>query len=153
METKNISIKDLSLTTEIEVSNGKKIKVDFTDKRFVNKLLKLIKRYSNIEQEIDEKVAEIEKIEDDLDKLIAYTDMEVEILTEFKDAVDKTFNAPVTTILFGDDTLPTVERYFELFEALLPYAQAAREKENNKIIQLNEKYGFNRINKDSDTNA
>ena len=57
-------IKNLSLVTSIKIEGtDKELKVDFSDKRFINKLLKLVKKYQSIGQVIDERVSEIEKIE------------------------------------------------------------------------------------------
>ena len=50
-------IKQLSNAIELSVKGSdRKIKVDFTDKRLVNKLLKLIKKYKNVEELVKEKM-------------------------------------------------------------------------------------------------
>ncbi len=52
----NNTIKDLSMVTKIQIEGtDKSINVDFTDKRFVNRLLKLVKKYQNIENVIQER--------------------------------------------------------------------------------------------------
>lgn len=138
-------IKNLSLITSIKIEGtDKELKVDFSDKRFINKLLKLVKKYQTIGDVIDERVTEIEKIEDELDKLIAFSDMENEVLGDFKNDVNETFNADVTGLLFGD-CLPDIERYFPLFESIIPYAQAAKAQENKMIADITDKYGIGRI--------
>lgn len=138
-------IKNLSLITSIKIEGtDKELKVDFSDKRFINKLLKLVKKYQTIGDVIDERVSEIEKIDDELDKLIAFSDMENDILGDFKNDVNDTFNTDVTGLLFGD-CLPDIERYFPLFESIIPYAQAAKAQENEMIMNITNKYGINRI--------
>lgn len=141
----NNTIKDLSMVTKIQIEGTDKfINVDFTDKRFVNRLLKLVKKYQNIENIIQEKVKELDTIEDELDKLIAYSDMETEILEGFKDDINKTFNADITTMLFGD-CIPDIERYFPLFESIMPYVAAAKQQEMKLVDEVSKKYGINRL--------
>ena len=139
-------IKNLSLVSEIKIEGTDKvIKVDFTDKRFVNRLLKLVKKYQNIGDEIDKEVEKIEAIEDELDKLIAFTDMENNILEDFKNDVDATFNTNLTEQLFGEKCLPAIERYYDLFDAIMPYVKAAKAQENDAIAEITKKYGLNNV--------
>lgn len=143
---KKVLNQTLNYATEIQVGD-KTLKIDFSDKRLTNKVLKLIKKYQNLDTEIKERIAEIEKDEsmDELDKLIAYSDVEVDILSEFKSDVDLAFNAPVTTILFGSDVVPEIERYFEFFEAITPIVKEVKEAENEKIVSIQKKYGLDRL--------
>ena len=138
-------IKNLSLVQEIKIEGTENVlKLDFSDKRFVNKLLKLIKKYENIEQELQVKFKSIENIEDPVDKLLAFSDIELEVLESFKDDVNDTFNFDLTGKLFGD-CVPAIERYIDLFESLTPYIIEAKERENKVIEAINEKYGLNRV--------
>lgn len=143
---KKVLNQTLNYATEIQVGD-KTLKIDFSDKRLTNKVLKLIKKYQNLDKEIKDRIAEIEKDEsmDELDKLIAYSDVEVDILSEFKSDVDLAFNAPVTTILFGADVVPEIERYFEFFEAITPIVKEVKEAENEKIVSIQKKYGLDRL--------
>jgi hypothetical protein len=43
--------------------------------------------------------------------------------------------------MFGD-TLPALELYIELFEAITPYIQKAKANENKMIQAINEKYNL-----------
>lgn len=141
----NTVIKSLNYTTEIQV-DGKSLKIDFSDKALVNKVLKLIKKYQTIEDEINKRVEEINNTEmDDLDRLIAMSDVELDVLQGFKHDVDLCFNAPVSTTLFGDVTVP-VERWFEFFEQITPIIAKAKEEENNRITAVQKKYGLDRLN-------
>ena len=66
--------KVINLNRKTEVTIGdKKISVDFTDKRLLNKILKLMRKYENIEDAINDRVNEVENNEgmSDLDKIIA----------------------------------------------------------------------------------
>lgn len=147
----NANINSLDLRTVIEVTDSqttaiKKIELDFTDRRFSNRLLKLIKRYSNMEDELKLKFASADGITDPIDKMIAVSDAEIEVLEEFKDNVNDVFGFDIVTELFGD-CLPSVERYFEFFEALTPYVLESNKRENERIAAVKDKYGIDRIEK------
>ena len=167
-----------------------KIRVDFTDKRIVNKLLRLIKKYKNIDEYVAEKMKGVEEIVDstveyikemgidiqdkselndeniekfladkvpenkkeevkkeiegaNFDIMLAASDAEIEILENFRDEVNDAFNANITGLMFGD-TLPALELYIELFEAITPYIQKAKANENKMIQAINEKYNLNK---------
>lgn len=184
-------IKRFSNAIELTVKGSdEKIKVDFTDKRIINKLLKLVRKYQHIDEYVDDKmkllsditnstvdliksmgididsadditeenfekflqdkVAENKKeevktiVEDaNIDLMIAASDLEIEILQNFKNEVDDAFNAPITTFMFGD-TLPPLEYYVELFDAITPYIQKAKANENKMLQAINEKYDLNK---------
>ena len=184
-------IKRFSNAIELTVKGSdEKIKVDFTDKRIINKLLKLVRKYQHIDEYVEDKtkllsditnstvdliksmgididsadditeenfekflqdkVAENKKEEvktivadANIDLMIAASDIEVEILQDFKNEVDEAFNAPITTFMFGD-TLPPLEYYVELFEAITPYIQKAKANENKMLQAINEKYDLNK---------
>lgn len=139
------NLNSLSLVTELKVDGlDETLKLDFSDKRFVNKLLHLIKKYTNIEDTISDRLKELDNYEDELDKLVAFSDIETSILEEFKSDVNNTFNTDLTGALFGD-CLPSIERYYDLFEQLLPYVAEAKKHENEAIKAINKKYGFERI--------
>jgi DNA-directed RNA polymerase beta' subunit len=185
-------IKQLSNAIELTVKGSdRKIRVDFTDKRLVNKLLKLVKKYKNVEDLVKEKMKVLDEItestveliksmginieskdeisdeniekflaekvsedkkadvkeviaEANMDMLIAASDIEIDILQDFKDEVNNAFNAPITDIMFGD-TLPPLEYYVELFEAITPYIQKAKAAENKTLQAINEKYKLNNV--------
>ena len=184
-------IKRFSNAIELTVKGSdEKIKVDFTDKRIINKLLKLVRKYQHIDEYVEDKtkllsditnstvdliksmgididsadditeenfekflqdkVAENKKEEvktivadANIDLMIAASDIEVEILQDFKNEVDDAFNAPITTFMFGD-TLPPLEYYVELFDAITPYIQKAKANENKMLQAINEKYDLNK---------
>lgn len=185
-------IKQLSNAIELTVKGSdRKIKVDFTDKRLVNKLLKLIKKYKNVEDLVKEKMKVLDEITEgtveliksmginieskdeitdenietflsekvssdkrdkvkeviadaNMDMLIAASDIEIDILQDFKDEVNNAFNAPITDIMFGD-TIPPLEYYVELFETITPYIQKAKAAENKTLQAINEKYKLNNV--------
>lgn len=184
-------IKRFSNAIELTVKGSdEKIKVDFTDKRIINKLLKLVRKYQHIDEYVDDKMKllsditnstvdliksmgiDIESADDiseenfekflqdkvaenkkeevktivadaNIDLMIAASDLEIEILQDFKDEVDDAFNAPITTFMFGD-TLPPLEYYVELFDAITPYIQKAKANENKMLQAINEKYDLNK---------
>jgi hypothetical protein len=184
-------IKRFSNAIELTVKGTEeKIKVDFTDKRLINKLLKLVRKYQNISDYVDEKMKSLEEIQNsvvdliksmgidiesadeiseenfekflqdkvsedkkekvtnavkdaNIDLMIAASDVEIEILQDFKDEVDDAFNAPITAFMFGD-TLPPLEYYVELFEAITPYIQKAKANENKMLQAINDKYDLNK---------
>ena len=139
------NIKNLSLETELNIEGlDKPIKIDFTDKRVTNRLLKLVARYRNIEQEIDDKTAELDAIEDDIDRALAISDLELNILTELKEQVNEAFGVDIVGAMFGD-TVPGVERYTELFETLMPYIKEAKLAEAKTINRITELYSGERI--------
>lgn len=140
-------MQNLSLQTVIKIDGtDNEIKLDFSDKRFVNRLLHLIKKYGNIEEEIQRELEKLDSIEDELDKLLAYSDTEINLLTAFKKDVDDCFGTNITEMMFGD-CVPQVERYFDLFSELIPYIEAAKAQENEKIVSINKKYGLDRLKK------
>lgn len=184
-------IKRFSNAIELTVKGSdEKIKVDFTDKRIINKLLKLVRKYQHIDEYVDDKMKllsditnstvdliksmgiDIESADDiseenfekflqdkvaenkkeevktivadaNIDLMIAASDLEIEVLQDFKDEVDDAFNAPITTFMFGD-TLPPLEYYVELFDAITPYIQKAKANENKMLQAINEKYDLNK---------
>lgn len=184
-------IKRLSNAIELTVKGTEeKIKVDFTDKRLINKLLKLVRKYQRIDEFVDEKMKSLEEIQTSIveriksmgidiesadeisednfetflqnkvpenkkeqiklevqmanvDLMIAASDIEIEILQDFKDEVDEAFNAPITSFMFGD-TLPPLEYYVELFQAITPYIQKAKANEDKMLQAINEKYDLNK---------
>ena len=184
-------IKRFSNAIELTVKGSdEKIKVDFTDKRIINKLLKLVRKYQHIDEYVDDKMKSLEEIQSsvidtiksmgidiesaeeiseenfekflqdkvpenkkeqikleiemaNIDLMIAASDLEIEVLQDFKNEVDDAFNAPITTFMFGD-TLPPLEYYVELFEAITPYIQKAKANENKMLQAINEKYDLNK---------
>lgn len=183
-------IKRFSNAIELTVKGSdEKIKVDFTDKRIINKLLKLVRKYQHIDEYVDDKmkilsditnstvdliksmgidIESAEEISEDnfekflqdkvaenkkeeiktvvsdanIDLMIAASDLEIEILTDFKNEVDDAFNAHITAFMFGD-TLPPLEYYVELFDAITPYIQKAKASEDKMLKAINEKYDLN----------
>ena len=146
------SINSLCLKTQIEIKGtagedgkNKVISVDFTDRRFANRLLKLIHRYSNIEEEISNKFDGFDNIEDPIEKLLKFSDVEVEVLEDFKNGVNEVFGFDITKELFGD-CLPNIERYFEFSDTLTPYVLESNRIENERISAVKSKYSLDRLN-------
>ena len=143
-------LRTLSLKQVIDIydEEGKvvvaQLEVDFSDKRFTNKVLHLMKRYNNIENELKEKLAGLDELEDAIDKAILYSDVELELLEDFKKNVDNVFNTNVTEKMFGD-CAPDIIRYYPFFERLFPYLQRAKLIENNAMQAIIDKYGIDRI--------
>lgn len=138
-------LNNLSMATSIKVKGSDyELKIDFSDKRMVNKMLHLMKTYENIEEEMNVQFAEAEKIEDTLDKLIFISDAEVAILTKFKNSINDLFNTDVVTPLFGD-CLPDINRYYDLLEALRPYMEKAMEEQEKMNERITKQYGLDRI--------
>lgn len=185
-------IKRFSNAIELTVKGSdEKIKVDFTDKRVINKLLKLVRKYKRIDEYVEDKmqtlvditnstveliksmginienaeeitednletflqnkvpadkVDEVKKeIEDtNIELMIAASDIEISILKDFKDEVDDAFNAPITSFMFGD-TLPPLEYYVELFDAITPYIKKAKANEDKMLNAINEKYNLKNV--------
>lgn len=116
-------------------------KIDFTDKRLTNKLLHLFKKMKEMDKVIEEKSAKIEEIADDFEKLLAMSDVENEILEEFKKDVDNAFGFNITDKMFGD-TLPDAFRYTDLFDSILPFLAKVKEEEKSAFDAINEKYSI-----------
>lgn len=136
-------IKSLSDRVEIQVENtGEVISVDFTDKRFTNKLLHLIKRYRALGAEIDSKTNEIlNSSDDDFEKSLKASDLEISVLTDFKNDVDNTFNCDIVEKMFGD-TLPDIAKYLPMFDLITPYIIESKKKEDAAISEIAKKYGI-----------
>ena len=152
IKSTHTSIADLNLKTVIEIpssadENGKpqSIAVDFTDRRFANKIMHLIHKWNNIDGELNEKYKDIDDIEDEFDRLMAISDAEVEVLEKFKSDVNEAFGCDIVGALYGD-CLPSVERYAVLFDALTPYVLAASENEKKRVSSVLGKYSAERIN-------
>lgn len=147
------AVANLGMVTEIKVDGCETpLRLDFSDKRFVNRLLHLCKRWENLADEIEARFAETDKIEDKFEKLIAQSDIEVDVLTQFKNDVDSAFGAPITETLYGD-CLPGVERYYGLFDVLTPYMLEYKRKEKALLDTVAEKYGSARISKSTAKSA
>lgn len=140
-----LTLKNLSLTQKLTVEGSdKSLEIDLSDQRIRARVAKVLKRFSNLGNELDEKLKDTDKIEDEIDKLIAVTDAEVGILESFKKEVDDAFGAKITDALFGD-CLPGVERYFYLFDAVAPVLKAGVDAEKARYEELNKKYSLERV--------
>lgn len=138
------TIKNLSKICELHVEGTDNVvRVDFSDKRLVGNILRLMRKYQNIDESLNKEFESI-KTEDDLEKLIAYAEIEEKVLTTFKEDVDKAFNTNITEQMFGD-TLPGVERYAELFNTILPYLSDYKKEENAAIEELNKLYNTDKL--------
>ena len=62
-----------------------KIRVDFTDKRIVNKLLRLIKKYKNIDEYVAEKMKGVEEIVDSTVEYIKEMGIDIQDKSELND--------------------------------------------------------------------
>ena len=118
--------------------------VDFSDKRIVNRVLHLVKKYNDIDVELNEKYAELDKIEDELDKLIAFSDLEISVLEEFKKDVNDAFGMNIVDEIYGD-ALPGIEVYFSLFDKIKPFIEDSKKQESIAISELNKLYSLDRI--------
>ena len=118
--------------------------IDFSDKRIVNRVLHLVKKYNGIEEKLNEEYAELDKIEDELDKLIAYSDLEVNVLEEFKKDVNDAFGKNIVDEIYGD-VLPGIEVYFSLFDKIKPFIEDSKKQESIAISELNKLYSLDRI--------
>lgn len=118
--------------------------VDFSDKRIVNRVLHLVKKYNDIDVKLNEKYAELDKIEDELDKLIAFSDLEINVLEEFKKDVNEAFGMNIVDEIYGD-ALPGIEVYFSLFDKIKPFIEDSKKQESIAISELNKLYSLDRI--------
>lgn len=118
--------------------------IDFTDKRIVNRILHLVKKYNGIEEKLNEEYAKLDKIEDELDRLIAYSDLEVNVLEEFKKDVNDAFGKDIVDEIYGD-ALPGIEVYFSLFDKIKPFIEESKKQESIAISELNKLYSLDRI--------
>ena len=118
--------------------------VDFSDKRIVNRVLHLVKKYNGIDVNLNEKYAELDKIEDELDKLIAFSDLEISVLEEFKKDVNEAFGRNIVDEIYGD-ALPGIEVYFSLFDKIKPFIEDSKKQESIAILELNKLYSLDRI--------
>jgi hypothetical protein len=125
---------------------GKIIKLNFTDKRLPVGILKLYKRFANVDEEYNTKLEEAKLIEDDIDKAIAIASIEPDIIEDFKKSIDETFRTNFVEQWFGEDYLPDIPEYFSVFEALKPYIDEAVSNKEKVVNEINLKYGLNRIN-------
>lgn len=133
------TIKNLAKVLELNIEGTDKVlRIDFSDKRLVGNVLRLIKKYQNIEEELQNRFNSIEA-DNPIDKLLAYSEIEEDILTSFKNDVDKAFNTNITEQMFGD-TLPGVERYVGLFDVIMPFLQNYKKEEDSAIEELNKLY-------------
>ncbi len=185
-------IKKISNVLELKIKDSDEVlKVDFTDKRLINKLLKLLRKYQHIEDYVSEKMQKLTDITDTLvayiksegidiesadelsdenieeflqnkvpenkkeiikqeiegtniELMIAASDLEIDILQDFKNEVDDAFNAPITNAIFGN-TLPPLEYYVELFDMVTPYIQQAKLQESKTIESINKKYNLDNV--------
>lgn len=140
-------LKKLSTVSEISSPyTGHVFKMNFTDKRFVGRILKLLKDYKDIDNNIDDRLKSIDGIEDELDRAIAYNNMETEVLSDFKNSINDVFGNDFIDLYFDKDYLPDIYEYFPLFEDLSPYVNKAQESQSAVIEEIRKKYGIDRIN-------
>ena len=140
-------LKKLSTVSEISSPyTGNVFKMNFTDKRFVGRILKLLKDYKDIDNSIDDRLKSINDIEDELDRAIAYNNMETEVLSDFKNSINDVFGNDFIDLYFDKDYLPDIYEYFPLFEDLSKYVNKAQESQSAVIEEIRKKYGIDRIN-------
>lgn len=139
-------IKNLSKEIELPIEGtDKKLKMNFSDKRFLSRLLKLVNRYKNFDKEISGISEKIAAEPDDLVKADMFLDELVKIEEGFKKDINECFGFSITDLLFGEGSLPDLEDYEALFTEIAPYMADARKLEAAKITSLQEKYGLNRV--------
>ena len=125
--------------------------INFSDKRIVNRILHLVKKYNDIDVKLNEKYAELDKIEDELDKSIALSDLEINILEEFKKDVNEAFGMNIVDEIYRDafpgngDVLPGIEEYFRIFDRAKPFIEDSKKQESIAISELNKLYSLDRI--------
>lgn len=135
-------IKSLKNVIELNVDGEDKVlRFDFSDVRFKNKILKLMKKWRDLGKEIEAKEEEIAGIKDNLDRLLEQSNYEVELYESFKDDINAAFDCDITGIMFGN-IVPSITRYSELFSRIAPYVEEASNKELSSIEALNKKYGL-----------
>lgn len=140
-----LTLQNLNLTQKLTIEDSDKcLEIDLSDRRIINRLLKLMKRYKNMDEELKEKYKETEKIEDELDKAIAESDIYIEVLESFKNGVDEAFGTNITEVMFGD-CLPGLERYSALIDALTPFVEKYVSDERKRSEALNKKYSLERV--------
>lgn len=137
-----VVLNNLSMAQEVKIGDHI-YKFDSSDRRFVNRVLKLIKNWQNIDAEIEERKKEFAGITDAVDRLIAISDAEIEILEKLKEDVNNVFGCPITDWAFGEGVLPDITRYAGLFDMITPLVHNTAAKEADLMKSLNEKYGFN----------
>ena len=118
--------------------------VNFSDKRIVNRVLHLVKKYNDIEEKLNEEYAELDKIEDELDRLIAYSDLEINVLDGFKKDVNDAFGKNIVDEIY-EDYLPGIADYFLLFDRIKPRIEESKKQESIAISELNKLYSLDRI--------
>ena len=118
--------------------------INFSDKRIVNRLLHLVKKYDGFDERLNKKYAELDKIEDELNKLIAFSDLEISVLEEFKKDVNEAFGMNIVDEIYGD-ALPGIEVYFSLFDKIKPFIEDSKKQESIAISELNKLYSLDRI--------
>lgn len=139
-------IKNLNKSVSIPIEGtDKKLTMNFADKRFLSRLLKLVNRYKNFDKEIAGISERIAAESDDLAKADMFLDELIKIEEGFKKDINECFGFSVTDLLFGEGSLPDLEDYEALFTEIAPYMADARKIEAEKIKDLQTKYGLNRV--------
>lgn len=147
-----MALKNLSRQVELPIEGtDKTLRMNFADKRFLSRLLKLVNKYSRFDEDITNISNSIPETATELEKADIFLDKLVEIEEKFKADINECFGFSVTDLLFGEDSLPSIEDYADLFEQLTPYISDARKAESEKIIALQTKYGLNRVENTSAT--
>lgn len=142
--------KNLDKTVLITIDGtDRSFKMNFTDKRFLSKLLKLVNKYRSFDDRlktiVDQLQAEAEQ--DEVQAGIKLLDQIVAIEEEFKADVNDCFGQNVTDIVFGEGSLPDIQDYAEFFEQIEPLIADARKMESEKLKSVLDKYGVQRITK------
>ena len=118
--------------------------VNFSDKRIVNRLLHLVKKYDGFDERLNKKYAELDKIEDELDRLIEISDLEINVLEQFRTDVNSAFGKNIVNEIY-EDYLPGITDYFRLFDRIKPRIEESKKQENIAISELNKLYSLDRI--------
>lgn len=142
-----IRVQSMKTAMVFEREDGTKLelKLDFRDKRFVNRMLKLIQKWQSLGDRLEDEMRAAESIDDSIARLIAQTDIECKLLTDFKADVESAFGAPIVDAMFGEGCMPSVEAYFDLFEKVTPYLVKAKNEERDYIKQITQTYGIERL--------
>ena len=146
-------IKNLNKTVELPIEGtDKTLKMNFSDKRFLSRLLKLVNKYTHFDEELAKLTKALPEGSSDLEQADYFLDELVKIEEQFKADINQCFGFSVTDVLFGEGSLPDIEDYAELFEQLTPYIVDARKVESDKIAVLQSRYGLDRVKVDTPSN-
>ena len=144
-----MALKNLSKVVELPIEGTNRVlRMNFADKRFLARLLKLVNKYKSVDKEILAISEKVKAETDETKQAEVFLNELVKIQEDFKQSVNECFGFSVTDVIFGEDSLPDISDYADLFEQLAPYIIDARKTEEDKITALAERYGLKRVQAD-----